>query len=191
MTLTSDNFGRARPSQAPKRVGSALLADRRGVAALEFAFVATPLMIFMFGILSLALHFYFQQSLEYAVQEASRQVQLGRIGQRYNQTTFVSQVLCPNFGPSCSNLYVDLHPVTDYQRLTIAGVSDAPDSISTANLQFCAGAPGQLMYAHVIYLSRNATGGLIGLGSPDAIIANAAFVNENPGGANVTPQNGC
>ncbi len=167
------------------------IADRRGVAALELALVTPPFLLFLFSVMTFGLHFYFQQSLEYAVGVAARQVQLGLIGEKYNQQTFVSQLLCTNFTPACANLYVDLHPVTNYQQLTAASIADAPDSISTSNLQFCAGSAGQLMYLHVIYLANSAVGNFLNLGMPDAIIANAAFVNENPGGANVQQQNGC
>ena len=177
-----------------KQIGRILVAsvgERRGVAALEFALVAAPFLLLLFSIMTFGLHFYFQQSLEYALGTATRQVQLGQIGEKYTQQTFVSQVLCTNFAPACASLYVDLHPVTNYQQLTAAGVVDAPDSISTSNLQFCPGSPGQLMYAHVIYLANSAVGNFLNLGVPDAIIANTAFVNENPGGTTVQQQNGC
>ena len=175
----------------PAGVGEGLKDATGAAAALEFALAASPMMLFLLGIIYVGLHFYIQQTLDYAVQQAARQVEIGAIGSGYTQSDFVSKVLCPNFGPACSNLYVDLHPVSDYAALTTAGVTDAPDSASTAGFQFCVGAPGQMMYAHVVYAAPSPAGSFLGLPNVDPVIANAAFINENPSGVNVAQSNGC
>ena len=170
-----------------------VFSDRRAATALEFALVCVPLLVFILAVVQMGLHFYWQQTLDYAVQQAGRQVQIGRIGSSYTSTAFANQVLCPAFSASagCSDLFVDLHPVSDYQRLTASGVQDAPDSTSTTGLVFCTGQPGQQMYAHVVFMAPSFIGSLLGTGDFDSIVANAAFTNENPAGATVVPANGC
>ncbi len=167
-----------------------LRSDRRGVAAVEFALVSFPFILFIMAVLATAFHFYLQQALDYATQAAARQVQLGKVPANYTAADFVSNIFCPVFGvfQLCGNLFADLRPVTDYQQLANPGVADSPDSISTSGFAFCPGQPGQLMYMHIVYQGPalnlfHSTGG--------TIIANAAFANENPYGATVVPANGC
>ena len=170
---------------------SPLRSDRRAVAAVEFALVCLPFIVFLLAALGTGLHFYLQQALDYATQSAARQVQLGHVPASYTATDFVDNVFCPIFGAfqACGNLSVDVRPVTDYQQLTSPGVPDAPDSVATNGFAFCPGQPGQLMYVHVVYLAPSIGGTL--LGGSSAITANAVFANENPAGNAVVPANGC
>ena len=170
---------------------SPLRSDRRAAAAVEFALVCLPFVLFLLAVMGAGLHFYLQQALDYATQSAARQVQLGHVPASYTASDFVDKVFCPVFGAFqvCSNLFVDVRPVTDYQQLTSPGVPDAPDSVATTGFAFCPGQPGQLMYVHIVYLAPLIGGAL--LGDSSAIIANAAFANENPGGNTVVLANGC
>ncbi len=170
-------------------------ADRRATTAVEFALVCAPFTIFVLAVFAVALQFYLQQVLDFATQTAVRQVQLGHLPAGYTEADFVNKVLCPVFGEFevCANLYVDLRPVTDYEQLNTPGLSDAPESTATTGLVFCTGTPGQLMYAHVVYLAPSIGGSLLGGSSAGngAIVSNAAFANENPIGTAVMQANGC
>lgn len=171
-----------------------LRSDRRAATAVEFALVCAPFTIFFLAVIGVGLQFYLQQALDYATQGAARQVQLGHVPAGYTQADFTNNVFCPIFGQfqACANLYVDLHPVTDYARLTAPGVPDAPDSTATTGFVFCSGQPGQLMYVHIVYLAPSIGGALLGhAGALNAIVANAAFANENPGGNTVVQAHGC
>jgi Flp pilus assembly protein TadG len=165
-----------------------IAANRRAAGAVEFALVCAPFTIFLLAIIGAGLHFYLQQTLDYATQQAVRQVQLGRLSAGYTEADFVSKVFCPVFGQFqvCANLSVDLQPVTDFEHLV------TPGSTATTGV-FCTGTPGQLMYAHVVYSAPLIGGALFGSAMPgnDAIVSNAAFANENPTGATVVPKNGC
>lgn len=171
------------------------LADRRAATAVEFALVCVPLTTFMLAIMWAGLQYFVQQALDYSTQTAARQVQLGHVPAGTTEASFVDTVLCPVFGAfqGCTNLFVDLHPVTDYQQLTNPGVPDAPDSTATTGFTFCTGQPGQLMYAHIVYVGPSIGGTLLGGAGAGSgtIVANAAFANENPTGLAVTPANGC
>ncbi len=171
-------------------------ADRRAATAVEFALVCAPLVIFILAIMGGGLHYYQQQVLDYATQAAMRQVQIGHVNANTSEADFVNKVFCPLFGQLqvCANVFVDLRPVTDYQQLAKPGIPDAPDSTATTGFVFCPGKPGQLMYAHIVYIAPIFGGTLLGGAVPvgnGAIIANAAFANENPTGVAVQQVNGC
>jgi len=169
-------------------------ADRRATAAVEFALVCGPFVIFLLAVMGVGLHYYVQQALDYTTREAARQVQIGRVPASYTQAQFLDKVFCPAFGPfqACVNVFVDLRPVADYEQLANPGVPDAPDSTSTTGFVFCPGKPGQLMYAHIVYLAPSIGGTLFGNASGyNPIVANAAFANENPTGVPVAQANGC
>lgn len=176
------------PAQ-PRRLS--LLASRQAAAAVEFALVCAPFTIFLLAVMGAGLHFYVQQVLDFAVQGAARQVQLGHVPAGKTSADFTSEVFCPILGPllSCANIFLDVHPVVDYQNLTKPGTPDAPDSSATTGFTFCPGQPGQLMYVHVVYLGPSIGGTL--LGGDNAIVANIAFANENPVGQTVLSSNGC
>jgi Flp pilus assembly protein TadG len=164
--------------------------DRRAATAVEFALVCVPFTVFLLAVMGVGLQFFLQQALDYATQGAARQVQLGHIPAEYTEADFVTNVFCPIFGQFqvCANLFVDVRPVTDYQQLTAPGVTDTPTGTATAGFKFCPGQPGQLMYVHVVYLAPMIGGSLLSYGSAgNAIVANAAFANENPAGAAVAP----
>lgn len=159
--------------------------DRRAVTTVEFALVCIPFTAFLLAVMLIGLQYYLQQVLDYATQGAARQVQLGNVPANYTEAQFMTTVFCPLFGQlhTCTNLFVDVRPVTDYQSLTTAGVTDAPGSTTTTGFKFCPGSPGQLMYVHVVFLAPMLGGSLLNYGSANnAIVANAAFANENPGG---------
>ncbi len=176
------------------RIHPHLLRDARAVAAIEFALVGAAFVMFLLAVIGAGLHYYFQQALDFAAQEAVRQVQLGHVPANYTEADFVTNVLCPAFSPfhACTNLFVDVRPVTDYEELTAPGVTDAPNSAGTGGFVFCAGTPGELMYAHIVY-SPPVVGTLFPgtvLGSA-VIVSSVAFANENPIGATVVQGNGC
>ena len=171
-----------------------LRSDSRAATAIEFALICLPFVIFLMAVMGVGFQFYLQQALDYAVLGAARQVQLGHIPAGYTAADFASKVFCPIFGifEDCTNLSVDVHPVKDYQQLTNPGVLDAPDSTGTSGFQFCSGQPGQLMYVHVVFLAPSIMGTLLNdTDVASAMVANAAFTNENPSGNAVAQVNAC
>ena len=170
----------------------ALFASNSGAAALEFAIVSIPFAGLLLGVMSIALNFYLQFALDYALQAAVRQVQLGAVPATTTAADFVSDVFCPvfvAFAP-CSGLLISVQPVADY---TVASVNSA--ALSTA---FCVGAPGQLMYARAVYLAPalstlySTVAAAAGPGTNgNTIISAAAFANENPSGTQVPAGSQC
>lgn len=93
-----------------------VLSDRQGVAAVEFALVALPLFILIFGILELGAMFFIDSALDASVHKAARLIRTGQATKgNYSLTTFKEQI-CSNLSYvlSCEkNLLVAVNTVTD------------------------------------------------------------------------------
>ncbi len=138
-----------------KRSGHRARTARRGSAAVEFALVCAPFVVFLLAIMVIAFDFYVQQALDYSTQQAARQIQIGQVPPSYTAADFLSKVFCPIFGQfqNCANVAIDVHPVIDYQSLALPGVTDGPNSTASRGYVFCTGQPGQLIYVHAVYLA--------------------------------------
>jgi hypothetical protein len=93
-----------------------MLSDRQGVAAVEFALVALPLFILIFGILELGAMFFIDSALDASVHKAARLIRTGQATKgNYSLATFKEQI-CSNLAYvlSCEkNLLVAVNTVTD------------------------------------------------------------------------------
>ena len=175
------------------RFSSRLLGCRRGAAALEFAIVSLPFFGLLIGAMTVAVYFYLQFALDYSLQEAVRQVQIGKIAGSMTAANFAGTVFCPilaAFVP-CTNVLVSVQPVADYYNASFV-------SAAAQQSAFCVGTPGQLMYARAVYQAPVLSmiypliAAVAGPGSNGtSIISAAAFANENPSGAAVASVNGC
>ena len=169
-----------------------LRTSRGGAATLEFAIVCVPFFGLVLGTLSVALNFYLQSSLDYALQQATRQVQLGLVPATTTAADFTAKVFCPvfvTFAP-CTGLMVSIQPVADFTAATI--------TVAAPPTAFCLGQPGQLMYARAVYqapvletIYTTATAATGPGTSGSMIVSAAAFANENPSGASITGGSGC
>ncbi|MBY5533841.1 pilus assembly protein [Rhizobium leguminosarum] len=56
-----------------------LLGDRKGVAAIEFAILALPLFIMIFGIIEVSLMFFVNSTLDASVHKISRMIRTGEV----------------------------------------------------------------------------------------------------------------
>ncbi|MCV0370309.1 TadE/TadG family type IV pilus assembly protein [Filomicrobium sp.] len=63
-----------RPAAGLQRWGT----DVRGATAIEFAIIAVPFFLFIFGIIGTSLHFFTVSTLEQAVESASRKIRTGQ-----------------------------------------------------------------------------------------------------------------
>jgi Flp pilus assembly protein TadG len=100
---------------------------RRGAVAVEFAFVAFPFILLLFGILELALVFIVTTTLESATESAARKVRTGEFqtGAAHAKKDFRDSV-CARMSwlstPCQSNLYVD---VRTFAANDFAGMSSS------------------------------------------------------------------
>jgi len=85
---------------------------RRGATAVEFAFVALPFLILLFGIIELGGVFMASTTLEIATDRAARQIRTGEFQAHGGSTkddfkTLVCQGMSWLQGSCSSNLYID------------------------------------------------------------------------------------
>jgi Flp pilus assembly protein TadG len=155
--------------------------------------VSLPLVMLIIGSMSFAYVYYLQFVLDYSLQQAVRQVQLGKVPTGTAPATYVANTMCPIFSgfASCAGLTISVQPVTDYWTNFVTVNSN---STSTS---FCTGQAGTLMYARATYQAPVwASFMLIALppspaSSGQNIVSAAAFANENPAGIAITGVAGC
>ncbi|HXV29050.1 MAG TPA: TadE/TadG family type IV pilus assembly protein [Sinorhizobium sp.] len=73
-----------------------LLGDRKGVAAVEFALLAVPLFILIFGILELGAMFFIDTALDSAVHKASRLIRTGQAANGNMGLASFKEEICDN-----------------------------------------------------------------------------------------------
>jgi len=106
MRMPLQSLKQSRPLRHLK--ASRWVKDERGVAAVEFAIVATPFFLFVLGLLGIGLYYFTMSSLEYGVEAAARQI---RTGQAQKTALTVSQfknLVCTAAGSyiNCNKLSV-------------------------------------------------------------------------------------
>jgi Flp pilus assembly protein TadG len=160
-----------------------LARQQEGVAAVEFALVATPFLALVFAIMETSLTFFAGQALETAVADSSRLIMTGQAQtQGYDAAAFKNAVCAKIYGLfDCKNsLYVDVQTFTSFNNMTLNNPVDAQGNYQ--NLKYQPGVQGsivvvRLFYQWPVYVSlldnlSNVTGG------KRLLAATAAFRNE-------------
>ena len=82
--------------------------DRSGASALEFAIVATPLILLLLAVLQVSLVYFANSSLEGAIDRGARLVRTGQ-AQKFNAQQFKTEV-CKHLGAplTCDDLMLDV-----------------------------------------------------------------------------------
>lgn len=162
-----------------------LIHQQDGVAAIEFAFVATPFLALLCAILQTAMVFFAGQVLQTAAAASARLIMTGQAQNAgYNQAAF-RQMVCGNiYGLfNCNGgLYVDVAKYTSFSGISTAPPIDANGNLIN-NFGYAPGGPGdivvvRLMYEWPVYVP------LLGLnlsnmsGNQRLLVATVAFQNE-------------
>ena len=179
--------------RALQAVLQSLRQAREGATAVEFALVAMPFVMFVIGILSFGYTFFLQFALDYSLQQAVRQIQIGNVAGSTSSATFVTSIMCPIFSQfaSCDGLQVSVQPVTDYWS-SYATITSASQPSA-----FCTGQPGTLMFARAAYQAP-VWASFMAFSLPPSpvssgqnLVSAAAFANENPSGVTAVTLPGC
>ncbi len=147
----------------------------------------------LIGVASFGYVYYLQFALDYSLQQAVRQVQIGKVSSSTTVATFTSGTMCPIFSQfaSCTGLLVSVQAVADFATSysTVTG--------TTQPTAFCIGQPGTLMFARATYQApvwakfMVTTLATTPSSSGQNIVSTAAFANENPAGTTSTAAPGC
>lgn len=157
---------RADPRPA-SRPAARFWADRRGVVAVEFAFVSIALMMLLMGIIHIGYCLYVQSVLDYAA--AGVAIQIETTGNDPNATGFQTSTVCPPMQGllDCSKVRMALFPVQDFQTLVTPAVNSQGTSRSLMMLRLSYDVP--IPTWPVLSLTG---------GSAFTVTANVPFVNE-------------
>ena len=118
---------------SPFRSFRRLLADRNGVAAIEFALLALPLFMLIFAIIELSLMFFVNSALDASVQKISRMIRTGEVASSgITQAAFKAKIcndLLLSF--SCSaNLLVKVDVLSDLSSAASANPINASGNLA-------------------------------------------------------------
>ena len=151
-------MGRAStPFAASLRARWARLARAEGgAAAVEFALMAIPFFLLLFGIIELALIFLLSTTMDNAAGEVARRIRTGELQTQGGATPQAFKTaICDTLGwlkGDCeSNLYVDVRTFTTFQQ---AGAAETPikdDKFDPSQFQFQLGQPNSIVVVRAYY----------------------------------------
>ena len=158
------------------------MRDKDGNVAIEFAAVALPFFILIFGVLETAVVFLAGTALEFGMQEAARTVQTASIVG--GETGFKNSV-CDNavMLPDCvANIKVDVRSYSNFAAATFPPTL-LPDGTINPNTTFNKGGPGDTIVVRVSYewpiLNTVVGSGLGNMANGNKLLtASWAFQNE-------------
>ncbi|ARQ61845.1 MULTISPECIES: TadE/TadG family type IV pilus assembly protein [Rhizobium] len=104
-----------------------LLGDRKGVAAIEFAILALPLFIMIFGIIEVSLMFFVNSALDASVHKISRMIRTGEVASSKITLAGFKSRICDDMllAFSCSSgLVVKVSVLSDLSSATSADPID-------------------------------------------------------------------
>jgi Flp pilus assembly protein TadG len=164
--------------------------DRRGSATLEFAVVAMPFTLFLVFLLEIGYDFFAQVALNYGVQTAARQIQVGNAQGANTAAIFQTNYLCPALSGllPCTSVTVNVLPITtDYYTAVPAMLpTNAGGNLDMSGFIYCPGKPNQLMLVQAIYTSPSLVSAVIPSmatatagGLVRVTFSSTAFINEN------------
>jgi Flp pilus assembly protein TadG len=182
---------RKRPSSRLSRFLARFARAERGVTAVEFGFVALPMMVLTFGALELALVFLVSTTLDAATENASRQIRTGnfQISAANTKSDFKNQV-CTGMSwlnDQCvTGLWVDVRTFSTFAALAAnPPVNPSTFNPATTPTCFAAGQPSDIVLVRTYFiwnlftpLLNNALENMGGGSGQRLITSTTAFRNE-------------
>jgi Flp pilus assembly protein TadG len=172
---------RARAEAAARRFAG----DRGGAAAVEFALVATPFFMLLFGILEIALIFFASAVIEDGVAQAAREIRTGALQTTGQNEEDFRAIICQriNTVADCGRLRVDVRTFEDFASTDFSPPVDRDGDLDDSGFTFEPGAAGDVVVVRVFYdwplLGPGMINGLSNMpGNRRLISAATAFRNE-------------
>ncbi len=129
-------------------------ADKRGIAAVEFALIGIPFFFLIFGLLEVSVLFIMSTVLENAVSEASRQIRTGQLQENgFGQVAFKTMVCDELFNLlDCnSKLRLDVKTFSDFASTGTPNVIDGSGNLDDSGFEFSPGNPNEIVVVRVFY----------------------------------------
>lgn len=133
--------------------------NKDGVTAVEFALVLTPFLLFAIGTIAIGLQFFTINSLDHAVEKASRKIRTGQ-AQRTNMTLGdFKSLVCESGGSyidqDCGNIYVHVQNANSWAGVTPTSCAQngqmTQQSNTTGAISESAGGGDQVVLVTVCY----------------------------------------
>jgi Flp pilus assembly protein TadG len=127
----------------------------RGAIAVEFAIIALPFMVLLFGIIELGMVFMVSTTLQNATDNAARKIRTGQFQTSGAATKADFKTLvCANMSwlaaPCASKLSVDVQTFADFTTLSNKGQAD-PTTYDPNNTCWSSGLPGDIVLVRAYY----------------------------------------
>lgn len=129
-----------------------LANDRSGASALEFALVASPLILLMLGILEVGIVYFATFSLENAVDQGARLVRTGQAQtQGFDAGKFKTAVCQYLSAPlDCSGLEIDVRHFSDFGSVNLPSPLDSNGNLKSA-FNYDPGSSGDIVVVRGFY----------------------------------------
>jgi Flp pilus assembly protein TadG len=112
------------PFLRAQRLTRRFLAERRGSAAVEFAFVALPFLTLLFAVLELGMVFLVSTTLQNAADAAGRKIRTGELQATSGTAATFKAAICAEMtwlGSDCStNLLIDVRTYSNFTSVVFA-----------------------------------------------------------------------
>lgn len=167
------------------RTARRFLRDSEGAAAVEFALVATPFFLLLFGILEVALIFFATAIIEDAVSEAARDIRTGVLQTAGQTEADFRAAICERVDAvaDCGRLRVDVRTFDGFIGVDMGAPTNEDGDLEDGDFTFDPGEAGDVVVVRVFYdwqlLGPGFLNGLSNMsGNRRLISAATAFRNE-------------
>ena len=128
--------------------------DKRGVAAVEFALIATPFFFLIFGLLEVCVLFIMSSVLEHGVNEAARGIRTGQMQDSgFNEVAFKTSVCAELFDLlDCDvKLRFDVKTFSSFANTQNPSVLDADGNLDDSDFDFDMGEANDIVVVRAFY----------------------------------------
>ena len=129
--------------------------DNSGATAVEFALIATPFFFLIFGLLEVSLLFIVSTTLEFALNDASRDIRTGvfQTGTAPTEGAFRTAVCANLFSLlDCNIIQFDVRPFANFNSgPPPPPIDPATGDVNNTSFVFAPGGPNQIVIARAFY----------------------------------------
>ena len=130
-------------------------ADKRGIAAVEFAMIAVPFFFLIFGLLEICVIFIMSSVLEHGLNEAARGIRTGELqsGEGFNRDAF-EEVICAevfDMFDCVGKVQLDVKTFNSFADTGNPSPIDEDGNLDTTGFAFQPGGPNDIVVVRAFY----------------------------------------
>jgi len=171
------------------RTAARLARDREGATAVEFALVAGPFFLLLFGILEIALIFFATAVIEDAVGNAARAIRTGEVQTEGRTEEDFWAAICQRIDviADCGRLRVDVRTFENFNVAELGAPMTDDGDLDDEHFTFEPGEAGEVVVVRVFYdwvlLGPGMINGLANMSGNRRLISSATAFRNEPFGA--------